>query len=200
VKRARRRRPDAGVAVVEAAVVTPVMVALLLGVVHVAVGWRDAVLASDAVAEAARTASLHPGVGGRATDTAAVLGTLNDALGTMSAGAVERVVVFRPVGVPGAPALERVPGSCRNAEPAAPVANGDQCTVVDLGRRQWGSLGQAPGGPCDAGGCVWRVPAGEGTVGVYLRYRRRMTVPGLSAGVREVAAIAPLEGTRPDGP
>jgi hypothetical protein len=199
VSRVRRRGLETGTAVVEAAVVTPIMVILLLGVVHVAVGWRDAMVAADAVAEAARTASLHPGVGGQAVDTGDVLDTLNDALGTMSVDSVERVVVFRPVGVAGAPALERVPGVCRGAGEAIPVTTGDGCTVVDLGRRQWGDADQGVDASCGSGGCVWRVATGEGAVGVYLRYRRRITIPGLPAGVGEVAAIAPLEGTGSPG-
>lgn len=191
---------DAGAAVVEAALVAPLVIVVLLGVVESALAWRDHVALVDAAGEAARVASLHPStIAGWApvptgfTGVAAVMAAVSDGLGTARRESLERIVVFTPTGPAGRAAIEQMPEQCRTSPT---VSTSDRCVVL-VGDDLTG-LGTSPEAPC-GGSCPWRQSAVGGErpshVGVYVLMRRQWIVPGLgSAPVSEVAVVVPLEG------
>lgn len=61
--RARRRRSERGAVAVETALVTPVLVLIMFGVVELALVMRDSLALSSAVRTGARIASASPGAG-----------------------------------------------------------------------------------------------------------------------------------------
>jgi len=192
--------PETGAAVVETALVVPLVIVALLGVFETAFAWRDQVALVDAAAGAARVAALHPStIPGWATDPSevtgipAVVAAARDGLGSVRAGSLEHVAIFAPAGPPGRPAIEQLPDRCRTS---LEVSVTDRC--VGLGADVLG--GVAPlAASCEAVECPWRLNAPDGTnpraVGVYLRLRRNSVVPGLGLSpVTEVAVLVPLEG------
>jgi hypothetical protein len=198
MKQARRRRSDdPGAAVLETALVAPLVVLLLLVLAEGALTWRDHAAATDAVGAAARAAALHPptrlvrGQGG----LAAVLTAAQDALATVPGRTVERIVVYAPeTGSGPAGALARVPAGCRHGDGPLP---GERCLVLVSPTTSAGE----PAHPSDCGepvNCPWRFawpsPDRPAEVGVYLRLRRSPLLVGMAGGSGvEVAAVSALE-------
>lgn len=191
-----RRRGDAGAALVEAVVVTPLVVAMVTALVVVAVLWRDQLAVDHAAAAGARAAALYPAVRGDAdlpdrssipAGTPLVAASVARALGGVPLQSVERVVVFgAPLGAEDSP--DAVPAGCRTGSGAAV----DEPCVV-LGPEALADPAAAPA--CGRGACVWRDAPGVAVVGVLVRLRRPgplgslMSAPGI-----EGVALAPLEG------
>jgi hypothetical protein len=199
-----QRDTDRGVAVVEAALITPLVVVLVVAVLELGVAWRDRVAAGDAAASGARVAALYPStVPGwlepgvpAPTGTAAVVDAVTDALGAVPVTSVSWVVVFTPTGPPGASALDRVPAGCRQG--GMPLA-GQQCVVIRPDTSTPGEPWPTAAVACGPGQCEWRDDPITGQrsdeVGVYLRLGRNWLTPGINGvDVVEVAAIAASEG------
>jgi len=195
------RRPalaggERGAALVEAAIVTPLVAAAVAAVVVVAVLWRDQLAVADAAAAGARTAALYPSataddVSYRGVSlgpgTPRVLAAVAVALGGVPNAAVERVVIFGlPAGPP--PTAAGVPRGCRHGDgPAA----GDACVVFDASALA--DPGAVPG--CSPGACAWRDRPGVAVVGVLVRVRHPKSLGGLvPAPTLERVALASLEG------
>ncbi len=193
-----RRSHEAGAAVVEAAVVAPLVMLALLGVIESALAWRDQVALVDAAGEAARVAALYPSTipgwtpePSAFTGVEAVVAAVAGGIGPTRAASVERIVVFTPDGPGGRSAVDAVPDRCRND---TEVEASDRCVIVGSGGSSAGNLAADCGG-----GCVWRQPDADGVrpryVGVYVRMHREWFVPGLgAAGTSEAAVITALEG------
>jgi hypothetical protein len=189
---------DAGTALVETVLVGPLVVLVLLVVFEGGLAWRDHTAASDAVSAAARSAALHPSsrVASGPAGLAVVVASVRDALATVPAASIERLVVFVPHGN-ATSALEAVPAGCRHGGTPSPL---DRCVIVDPTQLAGG--GPQPAAECPGGpeACLWRQPDGTAPgssvsrVGIYLRLTRRWSIVGLGpAGTTEVAALAPLE-------
>jgi hypothetical protein len=187
---------DTGTALLETALIGPLVAIVLLVVFEGGLAWRDHAAATDAVATGARAAALHPSsrVDGGPAGLATVVASVRDALASVPGSSLERLVVFVPdAGAPSA--LPGVPAGCRGGVPAP----GDRCVVVDPASwAAWSTLPECEGG---ASACPWRQlwqqPGAAGRVGVYLRMRRHWSLVGLGpAGTTEVAALAPLEAGR----
>lgn len=189
---------------VEAAIVAPLVMLALLGVIESALAWRDQVALADAAGEAARVAALYPSaIPGWTPEPAvftgmdAVVAAVAGGIGPTRAASLERIVVFTPDWPGEGSAIDAVPERCRNDAEAGAT---DRCVIV-------GSVGPSTGSPstgslaadCGGSGCVWRQPDAEGVrpryVGVYIRMHREWFVPGLGpAGPSEAAVITALEG------
>lgn len=198
-----RRSHEAGAAVVEAAVVAPLVMLALLGVIESALAWRDQVALVDAAGEAARVAALYPSTipgwtsePSAFTGIEAVVAAVAGGIGPTRAASVERIVVFTPDGPSGRSAVDAVPDRCRN-DTEAGVA--DRCVIVGPGGSGAGNQAADCGGGGGGGSCVWRQADADGVmpryVGVYVRMHREWFVPGLgAAGTSEAAVITALEG------
>ena len=194
-----RRSHEAGAAVVEAAMVAPLVMLALLGVIESALAWRDQVALVDAAGEAARVAALYPSTipgwtpePSAFTGVDAVVAAVAGGIGPTRAASVERIVVFTPDGPGGRSAVDAVPDRCRND---TEVEVSDRCVIVGSG----GSSAGNQAADCGGGGCVWRQADADGVrpryVGVYVRMYREWFVPGLgAAGTSEAAVITALEG------
>jgi hypothetical protein len=194
---------DAGAAMLETALVTPLLALLLLAVFDGSLAWRDHAAATDAVAAGARVAALHPTdrLEAPTGDLDAVISVVRDSLAGTPAPAVERLVIYAPEPGPGAASsVERVPVGCRHGSQPGLV---DQCLVIDP------AVVRGDGGgwltPTCTGGphaCPWRRAWSSGIprqVGVYLRLRRVSPLAGIAPGATvEVAAVAALEAGRAD--
>ena len=195
---AHRRPPtESGAALVEAAVVTPVVVLALVALVVTSVLWRDHLAAADAVAAGARMASLHPGATPEPTSgspapargTPQVVAAVAGALGGVSLAAVERLVLFG-VGDVAGPATTSIPPGCRDG--SGPGV-GERCVV--LGPEALADPAALPG--CSPGACRWRDEPGISAVGVFVRLRHPRPLGGVvPPPTIEAVSIAPLEGGR----
>jgi len=181
---------------VEAAIVTPLVVAMVTALVVVSVLWRDQLAADDAAAAGARAAALYPAVRGTAdpgqeaslpAGTPLVAATVARALGGVPLRSVERVVVFgTPFGAEFSPAS--VPAGCRTG---SAVPEGEPCVVLDS--EMLANPASVPG--CGRGECVWRDTPGVAAVGVLIRLRHPGPLWALvPAPTIEGVALAPIEG------
>lgn len=195
------RGPESGTAVVEAALVAPLLIVALFGVAEAALAWRDHVALADATGEAARVAALHPSsitgwtpVPSMFSGEAAVITAISAGLGSARSAVLERVVVFVPTGPVGSAAIDQVPPRCRTADV---VEVSDRCVII--GPEAFAAVSTSGLPRCGGDDCPWRQPAIDGTspryVGVYIRMQRLWLIPGLgAAGVQEFAVLAPMEG------
>lgn len=187
---------DRGAALVEAAMVTPVVVAAIGALVVTSVLWRDQLAVSDAAAAGARAAALFPsssavglppGSLAPASGTPFVVAAVGRALGAVPSDAVERVVVFgTPAGASSTSSV--VPVGCRDG--AGPAA-GERCVVISGAAVADPSLVS----PCARGGCTWRDAGDVEAVGVFIRVRQPRLLGGsVPSPDIEAVALAPKEG------
>lgn len=186
----RRRRPDdRGAVLVEAALVVPVVVALMFGMARTALGWHDELAVREAAESVVRAVSLRPsaavdssGLGG-VGPAAVVADAVRGALASVPLEIVERVVVFAPSDPSAALADQVSPGCLHGPGPSG----GEPCVVVNF---------DDPDASCPVGGCWWDqdpVPD-RSAVAVIIRFRRRWGVPGIGGPEGQVAARGEREG------
>ena len=185
--------PERGSALVETAMVLPLVVGLIVLGVLVGLGWRDRVSLDTATAAGARTASLYPsthpeglvGAARAATGSQAVLDAVLTGLGSVPESAVDRIVVFTVSGLPTGPPLQSVPHGCRHDGQPGP---GERCAILVGGDLN-----------CGRGECPWRDATAGGTggaddhAGVYLRLDRRSVGPLVGLGPLEAVAFRRFE-------
>jgi hypothetical protein len=93
------RRRDRGAALLEMAIVMPVLFALLMAVAEFGMGWRDRLTVQSAVRSALRAAS---SMGDDPAADYQLLQSFRGALGSIPTANVERLVVYRSVAGDGA--------------------------------------------------------------------------------------------------
>lgn len=125
-----RGRSERGAALVELAMVVPILLLLSLGTFDLGMAWRTDIAVSNAARAAARVpASLG------AADTADFAGlvALGTALGPQITGEVERVVIFKANGSTG-----KVPSTCLTASALTSGGNSaGVCNVYSKGELQY---------------------------------------------------------------
>lgn len=187
---------ERGAALVEAAIVTPVVVAAVVLLVLSSVLWRDRLAATDAAAVGARVAGLHPVVAAAPEapglpllepGTPRVLAAVAQSLGAVPPEVVERVVIFgAPLGGEASTAL--VPRGCLGGSDPGPA---EPCLV--LGPDALADPSSVPG--CGPGACPWRDAPGIEVVGVLVRLQRPGPLGGiLPPPTMEAVALSPREG------
>ncbi|MEZ5144367.1 MAG: TadE/TadG family type IV pilus assembly protein [Acidimicrobiales bacterium] len=204
---APRLRSDQGVALVEAAFITPVLLVLVLGMLEYGLLFRDYLTVSDAAANGARVGAIQGPDTSVAGDTAdqAIVASIREDLANIRYTSIDRIVVFR-AGPPGAGApLAQVPESCKTG--AAP--RGDTVARCNIYAAYDAFLAvQAPDpayfkcGGANAVACGWD-PTGrvDGPkiadieyLGVYLKLDRPMVTGVFGRRTTlEVASIVRLE-------
>lgn len=121
---ARRRDGSRGVALVEAAIVLPILVLLAFGTIEAGFAYRDANTLARATQAAARVDARV--ADGRSADYEA-LRALDSALSSLDASSIRRVVVFDASSTGGS-----VPASCRSVprpDDTSPVGVNNTCNV-----------------------------------------------------------------------
>lgn len=177
-------RSDNGTALVETALVIPIFIAIVLGIIEFGLVYRDVLITSDAAATGARTGAV---IGPRITATLTnadyvIVKDVRESLGSTPTGWVKRVVVFRASAPSAAPALSQVPVACRNGTAVAGICNvynpQDAFYAVQEGDADYFSCtgSGGAGGPA----CSWRPTARKNGpsitdieyLGVYVRVER----------------------------
>ncbi len=200
----RRRRRERGVALIEIAIVSPIVFALVFAIMEYGLTFRDQLTAQDAVGDAARLGAI---VGPDVTSSGSnadfeIIRTLRDGLGNVPTSWVTRIVVFQ--GSPGgAGAPERqITATCRNGTAVANVCNvfpvNRAFAAVQDGDTDYFDCNDNPTGPS----CSWDpvdrddgpLPTDIDYVGVYVRIDRP-GLTGLFGSTRTVerASIVRLE-------
>lgn len=114
-RRRPARHPDEGVALIEAALVLPLVALLLVGMIEAGFAWRDSNALARSTQQAARTAA-------RLADSELAdyeaLRALDSALAGLAASSIQRVIVYDA----GAGAGDSPPAVCLDEEPADPPA------------------------------------------------------------------------------
>jgi len=206
---------DSGAAVVEAALITPVLLFVVLGIFEFGLIYRDYLTSSDATADAARSGAVQgnrtryiqvgEGEVGVSADFS-VAAALRNAMAGIPIESIERIVIFR-ADRPGAGApLEQVPAVCKaGVSSAAAQCNAydprDAFEAVQEGDASYflcsgsgAACGWPPQGRED-GPSVWDIDY----LGVYLRIERPY-ITGLfgDSMVLETASVQRLEAGRLD--
>jgi len=111
----RRFRGDAGVAVIESALVAPVLLVIVFGILEFGLVYRDYLTVTDAASDAAKVGSIqgpYPTTDGETADFSIVKNARQN-LSNLKVQSVERVVVFKasPPGL--GSAIDQVPEVCK---------------------------------------------------------------------------------------
>jgi hypothetical protein len=119
-----------GAALVEVAIVVPIVLAVLFVILDFGIVFRDQLTLEDAVNDAARAGSI---MGPDTTVEGAngdyeVISTLREGLGSIDPGAIERIVVFKGSEPDGDSPESQVPTACKDGTPAP----GDVCNVYPV--------------------------------------------------------------------
>lgn len=127
MRRPRRCRGDRGTAVLETALVAPVLLALVFGVLELGLAHRDILTADDAVADGARVGSQQGPDVLDTGDTAdrSIVEAVRMATRGIDPSAIERIVVFEAGPPAEGSALAQVPQSCRTGA----SSGADRCNV-----------------------------------------------------------------------
>ncbi len=202
-----RLRGDAGVALVEAALITPVLLVLLLGMLDTAYLYRDYLTTGDAVADGAKMGAIQgnkvTATGGTADYT--IIATMRQDLATLRPADISRIVIYKAGPSTFGSPLAQVPAQCKTS--SGPVAN--TCNVyVPLVAFYQVQVGNQDYFKCVNGGdpaCGWNptdtsaradgpTPQSISYLGVYLKLNHA-NLTGLLGTSRpiEVASIARLE-------
>ncbi|HAS10946.1 MAG TPA: hypothetical protein DCS55_10595 [Acidimicrobiaceae bacterium] len=124
--RRNSRHHDSGAALVEMALVAPVLLALVFGIIEMGYMLRDYQVASDSVSDGSRVAAVmgpDMAADGSSPDFH-IIRSLREATGSMGADWIQRIVIFkadRPTG--GVTAEEQVPDDCKAGSPIAGRCN-----------------------------------------------------------------------------
>jgi hypothetical protein len=129
----RRLSGDHGSALVEAALITPMLLYVILGIIEYALVYRDFLTMTDSVADAARMGSIMgnklvtPAVGAVQSGDYQVVKTLRDNLGGLRAESIKQIVIFKGdangVGDP----LDQITSQCKTATSSV----SGKCNVYD---------------------------------------------------------------------
>lgn len=181
---ARLSRMDEGTALVETALVIPIFIAIVLGIIEFGLVYRDVLIASDAASTGARAgAVIGPRITANLTNADYVIvKDVRESLGSTPTSWVKRVVVFRANNPSAGPALSQIPVTCRNGTPVSGVCNvydpQDSFMAIQEGNSGYFSCtgAGAGGGPA----CAWRPTARKNGplvtdieyLGVYIRVER----------------------------
>lgn len=133
-RRTRRCRGDDGAVIVEAALVVPILVALLAGVVDVGVGFRDRLTMQGAVRTAGRIGASSQQAGNA---DRSILTGLNASINSAQNFKVDRVVIFysQPVLSPASPA--DITPLCKNTVPSGSGSGfAGLCNIYSLPQMQ----------------------------------------------------------------
>lgn len=108
-------RRTRGVAIIEAAIVAPVIFTLILAIFEFGLYFRDSLTLGDAAADAARIGAIV----GRDSDSTIVnadfqiMKTIREATASIDVSEIERIVVFQATGNGAANPLQQITASCR---------------------------------------------------------------------------------------
>jgi hypothetical protein len=214
----RRLADDRGAALIEASLVAPVLLIIVLAIMEYGLVFRDYLTVSDTVADAARTGAVQgrdKTISGQTADFSIVSSIRQNTAGLRYTD-VERIVVFRGGPPQAGSAIDQVPASCKTGTASSPS---DNCNVYPVEAALLAiQYGNNDFFECNAAGqpaCGWS-PGGtfvsderlDGTInvggqfpidylGVYLEVRHRY-VTGLFGDefVIKDASIARLEAGR----
>jgi hypothetical protein len=133
----RRLRGDDGVALVEAAIISPIFFIMLLGAMEFGLLYRDYLSVSDAAAEGAKIGSIQskynvaPAGGTNANLTAdySIVSAIRQDLSAFPYYNIDRIVIFRSLPPAAGAALSVVPTACRTGPFGANTAA--HCNVYD---------------------------------------------------------------------
>ncbi len=144
----KRRADDRGVAMIEAAIVLPLLVVLAFGVLEFGNAWRQANVVERASHNAGRTAGNV--ANGRYADYE-TLRSISSQIGGLNDTALEKVIVYRATDADGS-----VPAGCLTIAPAAGGAGDSNldCNVYSPAQVATGSLtgfGSDSNGDCSGG-------------------------------------------------
>lgn len=123
------RTDDRGTALLEMAIISPVFIALLLGILEFGMVFKTYITVSDTVLDAARIGAVqgpNPTTTGGTADFS-IMQSVRNSTGGIPVGDIQRIVVFRagPAGA-GSP-LEQVPQACKSSAASVPGL----CNVYD---------------------------------------------------------------------
>ncbi|HYN75578.1 MAG TPA: TadE family protein [Candidatus Limnocylindria bacterium] len=195
----RRPRGDRGAVAVEAALVTPLILLIVFGIIEFTLLLKDNVAVSSAVRAGARTASAEPRNAAFLDDTAAqmdraVASLSKDGLAP-TAGSELWIYKANAAGFPGS-ATEATVGGCGAA----------QCVLYtyDAGAKKFitNAAQKAKWPATSINACPKNAannPSGPDSVGVYLSYRHSFITglfgPGLTLADHAVLNFEPVAGT-----
>ena len=178
----RRRRREGGVALLEIAILSPIVFFLLFALLEFGLLFRDQLTAQDAVGDAARLgAIMGPDVATDGTNADfQVIKTIREGLGSIPPEWVQRIVIFRgnPAGA-GSP-TDQLPATCKGGTAIAGRCNVydpfSAFTAVEAGNVNFFNCAANPTSPA----CSWQPelrddgpePANIQYLGVFVRIRR----------------------------
>jgi len=112
----RRLAGESGAALLEAAVIGPVFIVVVLSILEYGLVYRDYLTASDAVADAARTGAVQGNDMTTASQTAdySIIRAMRDSLASLDYNTVERIVVFKAAGPDNGSPVAQTPDACKN--------------------------------------------------------------------------------------
>ena len=182
MRRARRRRPDGGVALLEIAILSSIVFFLLFAVLEFGLLFRDQLTAQDAVGDAARLgAIMGPDVAADGTNADfQVIKSVREGLGSIPPGWVQRVVVFQGSAAGAGSPTDQLPATCKNGTPIAGRCNvydpNAAFAAVEAGDVNFFNCAVNPSSPA----CPWRPelrddgpqPANVQYLGVFVRISR----------------------------
>lgn len=201
----RRCVGDAGVAVIEGALVAPILLLLLLGIFEYGLVYRDYLTISDAAANGARIGALQGRdvlLGGETADYS-IISAIRQDTASIPFETIDQIVVFRAGPPSSGSALEQIPSACKTATSSLSGCNVYNARQAFLAVQQGNATYFRcvnPGDPaCGFNPTARRDGSTEAIeyLGVYLRVKRPfVTALFGSTFTYEDAAIQRLEPRR----
>jgi hypothetical protein len=125
VIRLARRRRERGAALIEVALVTPILFLAIFAIIEFGVVFRDQLTVQDAVSDAARMGAIL-GPDFTATGTNAdyeIINALRQGVSSLPVGWIDRIVIFKASGGGAGDPVDQVPTTCRNGTSMANRCN-----------------------------------------------------------------------------
>lgn len=124
----RRLAGDTGAALLEAAVIGPLFIVVVLSILEYGLVYRDYLTASDAVASAARTGGVQGNDLTTASQTAdySIVRSMRDSLASLDYSNVDRMVVFKAAGPDSGSPVSQTPAACRTGSSSSSAS---QCNL-----------------------------------------------------------------------
>jgi len=121
----RRLAGDSGAALLEAAVIGPVFIVVVLSILEYGLVYRDYLTASDAVADAARTGAVQGNDLTTAAQTAdySIVRAMRESLASLDYNTVERIVVFKAAGPDSGSPVAQTPAACKTGAASDPTSD-----------------------------------------------------------------------------
>ena len=120
-----RGRGDRGVALVETALVTPILLLLVFGSMELGLWYRDNLTLSDGAADGAKWAAIQgPNLtpGGETADYTAMK-VMRQAMASLPPEQIDRIVIFRASSSGFGSPMSQVPSACKTATSSIPGCN-----------------------------------------------------------------------------